>query len=95
MQPHPTQQLDHLGPIGRLVTPLDPEWQGHIFVGRQMVEKAKILKNDANSASQRGDLVLVQRCGVLAEEPDEAARRLQRQEEQAQERRSHISLFFR
>ena len=49
-KPHPAQKLDHLRAIGGLVSPLDTQRQSHVFIGGQVVEKAKILKDDANPA---------------------------------------------
>ena len=51
-----------------------------------MVEQPEILEHDADPSPQAGDVVLGERGGVLAEQLDEAARRLQRQEDQAQQR---------
>ena len=52
-----------------------------------MVEQPKILKDDADATPEAGDGVLVEGRGVLAEYLDDAARRLQRQQHQPQQRR--------
>ena len=52
-----------------------------------MVEQAKILEHDADAPPERGDLVLVEFGGVLAENTDGSARRAQRQQHQPQQRR--------
>jgi hypothetical protein len=43
-----------------------------------MIEQAEILKDDADATAQPGDCVLAERRCVLAEQTDQAARRLQR-----------------
>ena len=51
-----------------------------------MVEQPEILKHDADAAAQRGDGILGQGGDVMAELGDQAAGRLQRQEQQPQQR---------
>ena len=51
-----------------------------------MVEQAKILEHDADAAPQRRHRVLRQCRDVVAELGDQAARRLERQEQQPQQR---------
>src|SRR5271168_613408 len=52
-----------------------------------MLEKPKILEHDSDSSPKPGDHVLVESGRILAEYLDRAARRAQRQEHQAQDRR--------
>ena len=49
-----------------------------------MIEQAEILEHDADAAAQIGDRILAELRGVPVEKRDEAARRLQRQQNEAQ-----------
>jgi hypothetical protein len=51
-----------------------------------MVEQAEILEDDADPPAERGQLVLLQRRGILAEDRDQAARGFQGKLEQADQR---------
>ena len=64
----------------------DPERQRHVLVGGHVVEQAKVLEHDADPPPQRRQRILAQRRDIVAEQRDEAARRPQRQEQQAQQR---------
>ncbi len=86
-QPHPSQQLAHLGAVARLLAPLHAQRQGDVLVRREMVEQAEILEHDADALAQRRRLVRVELGGVAAEDADQPARRTQRQEQQPQQRR--------
>ena len=52
-----------------------------------MIEQTKILEDHPDAPADRGHATLVQRRGVAVEQGDEAARRLQRKQDQAQKRR--------
>ena len=83
---HPLQQFDDLGAVGGLVLAEHAQRQRHILVSGQVVEQPEILKDDADAAAQRRAAVLAQRRGVVVEHGDQAARRLERQEQHAQQR---------
>ncbi len=87
--PSPTQrkQFDDFGPIGEFVPALHAQRQRDVLIGRQMVEQAKILEDDADAAAQIGDRILAEARGVAVEQADEAARRLQRQQDETQQGR--------
>ncbi len=51
-----------------------------------MVEQAEFLEHDADMAAHLQQGILVERGGILAEQGDAAAGRLQRQQQQAQQR---------
>jgi hypothetical protein len=52
-----------------------------------VVEQPEVLKHDADPPAQRRKLVLGQRRNVAVEDRDQAAGRLERQEQQTQQRR--------
>ena len=52
-----------------------------------MVQQTKILENSADAPSERGQVVLGQRRGVLAEDVDSSPRRAQRKQHQPHEGR--------
>ena len=52
-----------------------------------MIEQAEILEDDADAAAQIGDRILAEVCRVGIEQRDEAAGRLQRQQDEPQQSR--------
>src|SRR3984885_7044929 len=84
-QPNPLQQFDDFGAIVRLLLTQDPERQRHIFVGREVVEQAEILKHDTDPAAQIGAPILAERGGILIEHVDQDAARPQRQQHQTEQ----------
>ncbi len=83
----PAQEFDDLGAVAGFRPAEGAQRQGDVFVGRQMVEQAEILEDDADPPPERCQLVLGQRRGVLPEDVDGSSRRPQRQQHQPQERR--------
>ena len=83
----PTEQFDDLVAITRLVASLNAQRQRDVFVGGEVVEQAKILEDDADAAAQGRDRVFVERGDIAAEQTDEAARRLQREQDELQQGR--------
>ena len=67
--------------------PLYAQRQCHIFVRGQMIKQSKILKHDADAPAQPRERVLVERCDVLIKQGDKTTRRLEREQEQPQQRR--------
>jgi hypothetical protein len=51
-----------------------------------MIEQAKILKHNADSAPQRGERILAERGNIMSEYRDQAAGRPQRKKKQPQQR---------
>ena len=49
----PAQELDHVGAIARFLLAEDAERQGDVLEGRQVVEQAEILEDDADAAAER------------------------------------------
>jgi hypothetical protein len=83
----PFEKLDHVAAIARLLAAAHAQRQGHVLVGRHVVEQAEILEHDADAAAQERQFAAGDSRPVLAEDGDQPARRAQRQEEQAQQRR--------
>ena len=85
-KPDPVQELFDLGAIGGLLLAAHAERQRHILIGRHVIEQAEILENDADPAAQQRHFLGRDRRDILAEHGDQAARRFQRHEQQAQQR---------
>src|SRR5947209_3462375 len=83
----PAQKLDDLAAIRGIVAALHAQGQRDILVSGEMIEQAEILEDDADAAPEPGDRVLVERGRLFAEQADQSARRLQRQENELQQRR--------
>src|SRR6185503_6374202 len=83
----PSQQVDDLASVAGFLPSHHAERQRHVLIGRHVVEQAKILQHDADALAHAGNLILAEQRDVLAEQIDEAARRPDRQEQQAQQRR--------
>ncbi len=86
-KPDPFQQLQHIGLVGTLVLAAHPQRQGHILVGRQMVEEAELLEDDADAPAHQRQLLARNIRDIAAKHADQAAGRLQRQEEKPEKRR--------
>ena len=85
-QADPLQQFDDFGAIGVLLLAEHAKRQRDVLVCGQMIEQAEILEHDADAAAQRRAAVLGQGGGIVIEHRDQAARRLERQEQHAQQR---------
>src|SRR5690606_26390082 len=86
-QSDPFQQFNDVGAITELLPPAYTQRQRHVLIGGHVVEQTKILEHDADAPAQHRQLAASDARAVLAEYSDEPARRLQRQEKQAQQRR--------
>ena len=86
-KPDPAQELDHLGPIARLLLALHAQGQGDVLVGGQVVEEAEILEHHAHAAADAREVILGDARHVLAEKRDQAAGRLHREQDEAKQRR--------
>src|SRR5262249_9950558 len=64
----------------------DPQREGDVLVRRHVVEQPEVLEHDADATPQRRDRVARQCRNVVTELSDKAARRLERQEQQPQQR---------
>ena len=53
----PFQQLDHVGAIARLLAAAHTQRQRDVLVGRQVVEQAEILEDDADAPAQQRQLL--------------------------------------
>ena len=73
--------------IARFLLAAHAQRQRDILIGRQVIEQAKILEDDADAPAQHRQLVARDRRNLAVEGADDAARRLERQEKQAQKRR--------
>ncbi len=82
----PVQQFDHVGAVGGFLLADDPERQGDILVGRQMVEQPEILEYHAKPAAQGRQVGARQGGNVVAEQRHQSARRLQCKEQQPHQR---------
>src|SRR3954453_18463263 len=85
-EPHPVQELHDLIAIAVLGMPDHPQRQRHVFIGRHVIEQAKILEHDPDAPPQRRQRILAQRRDVMAEQRDQPARRPQREEQETQQR---------
>src|SRR3954466_29322 len=85
-EPHPVQELHDLIAIAVLGVPNHPQRQRHVFIGRHVIEQAKILKHDPDAPPQRRQRILAQSRDVMAEQGDQPARRPQREEQETQQR---------
>src|SRR5580692_4066389 len=85
-EPDPLQELDYFRPVLGLVLADDAQRQRHVLVGGHVVEQAEILEHQADAAAQRGAAVLGERRRILVEHGDQAAGRLERQEQHPQQR---------
>src|SRR5271168_4279931 len=83
----PMEQFDDFSAIAGFVAALDTQRQSDVLISGEMIEQAKILKDDADPAPETGERILVEASGIVAEEADETARRLQRQQDEAQQSR--------
>jgi hypothetical protein len=81
-KPDPVQQFHDLVAIAVLGMPDHPQRQRHVFVGRHMVEQAKILEHDPDAPPQRCEGILAQRRDVMSEQGDQPAGRPQREEQE-------------
>ena len=85
-EPDPLQQFGDFLAVVVLVASRHTQRQRHVLVGRHVVEEAKILEHDANSPPEVGEQILIERDNIAVKQGDETARRLQRQEQELQER---------
>src|SRR6516162_7282502 len=60
--------------------------QRHVLEGGKVVEQPEILEHDADAPAQNGKRILAEHRGVVVEQGDQAAGRLERKEQQAQQR---------
>src|SRR6185503_20123205 len=72
-EPHPVQELHDLIAIAVLGMPDHPQRQRHVFVGRHVIEQAKILEHDPDAPPQRRQRILAQSRDVMAEQGDQPA----------------------
>ena len=86
-KPDPAQELGDILAIIFFPLAENPQGESDVLPGGQMVEQAKILKDDADTAPHLC-LVRTRYVGdVFPEDGDQTAGRLQRHEQQAQQRR--------
>src|SRR5262245_37512465 len=85
-EPDPVQELADLGAVALLAAAQDAQRQRHVLERRHMVEQTEVLEHDADAAAQGRQRILAQAADVVTEQADEAAARLERDEQQAQQR---------
>ena len=83
----PSEQLGDFVAVALFVPADHLSGSATLSIGREVIEQAEVLEHDADAAAQHRQRVLAQRRGVVIEQADQAARRPQRQEQQAQQRR--------
>ena len=83
----PTQQFDDFGAIARLLLAEHTQGQSDVLVDGEVVEQAEILEDHAHPAAEGRQRRGFETRDVLPEQVDEAARRLQRHQDKAHQRR--------
>jgi hypothetical protein len=85
-EPHPLQEIGHILLVVGDALAGHPQRHRHVLPGGHVVEQAKVLEHDADTAPQLCAPRRRHPADVLAEHVDPAARRLNRHEKQPQER---------
>ena len=82
----PAQQLHHLVAEALFAAPEHAERQRDVLVGGQVVEQPEVLEDEADAPPQRRERILAEHRDVVPEQRDQPARRLERQEQEPQQR---------
>src|SRR5215813_12182691 len=82
----PVQQLGHLFVVTVLFATEDAQWERHVIEGGEMVEQPKILEHHPDAPPQHRERISAQAGRIVIEQRDQSPGRLERQEQQAQER---------
>src|SRR5208282_776046 len=85
-QSDPLQQLDDLRPVVGFLLTKNAQRKRYVLVGGHVVQQPEILEDDADASPQARPAILTQGRRVMVEHADQAARRPQRQQHQAQQR---------
>ena len=81
----PFQQLGHVAAVACLLAPAHAQRQRDVLVGRHVIEKAEVLEHHADATAHQRQFLRRYTRAVLAEDGDQPARRLQRQEQKPQQ----------